>query len=414
VLVHLKRLFGFSLIPAFSLLASIVLLPLVSGQHGAHGVVALAVGQSVGAILSVMASLAWPVVGGHAVAVADDAERRRLFVMSVYSRLVVLLVLLPFGIAVCLVLVSDYRLATCFFMTGIACNGMTMGWFYSGLGEPRKLVLHEGVVRLVGYAVAALALTRGAPLVTYAAITTLAALTSLGLNWLHVIGWKTGHVRQLFGQAWTTIVEHRAGTMSRVLQAGFFYGGPTIFASLTPGSVSVYAAMDQMQKATANAAGVFPQSLVSFVSGESEHRWRRGHLAFAGTSAAGLVVVVAWAAVGPEIVNFLFSGEVDITRWGATLIGLSVAVAMMAKTYESLVLVPMGLAKSVFRADSAFAVLGIAVLALASTTGSANLTMASWTLVNLALLVFVAWVARRHGRRTHDDGEQAIATRGLR
>lgn len=391
---HLRRFTGFSLLPAFSLLASLVLLPLVSSGHGSGGFVALAIGQSVGAIISVIASLAWPVIGGHAVAVAEESELREIFALSIYSRLFVLLLLLPIGVGTCLLLVQDYRLATCLFMIGIAFNAMSAGWFYSGRGEPRHLVVNEGLVRLGGYAIAVAALSMGAPLVTYAALTAAAGLISLTLNWVHVLGWAVPAKRGLLAQTLGTIAEHRFGTMSRVLQSGFAFGGPSIYALFSPGTLALYAALDQMQKATGNAVAVFPQTFVAWVGRDPGSTRRRSRAAFLVMVGAAVTVVCSWVLMGPLVISVLFSGEVEISRLGCTLVGLSVAAVLLAKTYELLVMIPMGMEREVFRTDSAFAILGLAVLTGASATGVAYLAISSWTVVSFLMLGHLMFLVR--------------------
>jgi hypothetical protein len=61
---HLRRLLGFGLVPALSMLSSILLLPIISLKIGPSGWTAVAVGQSIGAIFSSVVSLAWGVIGG--------------------------------------------------------------------------------------------------------------------------------------------------------------------------------------------------------------------------------------------------------------------------------------------------------------------------------------------------------------
>ena len=103
---------------------------------GAAGWVALGVGQGIGAIVGVIAGLAWPTIGGNAVAQAAGAGSAR------HLRQQRLLApagprgaapLLDVG---CLLLVEDYRTATTLFMVGTALNAMTASWYYSGLGSP--------------------------------------------------------------------------------------------------------------------------------------------------------------------------------------------------------------------------------------------------------------------------------------
>ena len=398
---HVRRILGFSLLPGFSLLASVVLLPLVSGAEGQAGVVALSVGQSSGAILSVIASLAWPVIGGHAVAVAAAEERPDIFARSVYSRLLALVVLLPVGVLLCLVSVHDHRAAACLFMSGIALNGLTAGWYYSGLGEPRRLVVNEGLVRLGGYGLAVLALSHGAPFIVYAALTTGAGIASLVCNWTQIVGRRVPSETGVLRDALSTIRDHRLGTMSRILQAGFGFGGPTIYATFAPAGVGVYAALDQMQKATLNAVTMFPQSFVAWVSNSADTSRRRSRLAYYAITVLAGCVLGAWALAGPWVVSILFSGQVNVSRLGCSLVGLSVSLALLVKSYELLIMIPMGLSSRVFRIESFFAIAGMVVLVATSIIGDAYLAISSWSLVGVVMMAYLVFVARRE-RLTQD------------
>src|SRR4051794_17971489 len=146
---------GFALLPGLSMLASLVILPLISARFGSAGWVALSLGQSVGAVVSVVAGLAWPVIGGNAGAAASDLRARQaLFRSSVSSRLLVLFVLVTCAVPLTVLLAPSYPWSTTLFMVGVAGNAMTATWYFAGLGAPRLLVLNEGVVRFGGYLIA--------------------------------------------------------------------------------------------------------------------------------------------------------------------------------------------------------------------------------------------------------------------
>ncbi len=393
---------GFALLPACSLLASVTLLPLISSTQGPAGWVALGVGQGIGAIVGVIAGLAWPTIGGHAVAQAAGEDRPGIFVNSVYSRLLALLTLLPFAIVGCLALVEEYRTATTLFMVGTALNAMTASWYYSGLGEPRRLVINEGAVRLAGYAVSAAALALGAPLAAYGAITVLAGLLSLSLNWTHIVGLTLYRTGGIYRNTLRTLSEHRLGTASRVLHSAFAYGGTPIFTAISPGSASIFAALDQLQRATLNATAIFPQTFVSWVSGDMAHFKRRSTISLACMTLACACVLLGWTILGPTIVDLLFSGEADITRVGCFLVGLNVATALICATYQLLVMIPLGLEDLVFKLGSIGAVVGVGMIAALSTTQSVYWAFATWSITNgLALPYFVYVVRRRMAAIEH-------------
>jgi uncharacterized membrane protein YgcG len=62
-------------LPALSVLASLVLLPFIAAGFGPGA--ALAIGQSIGGFLSVVIGMAWPVIGGNAVARAPSLDAAR-------------------------------------------------------------------------------------------------------------------------------------------------------------------------------------------------------------------------------------------------------------------------------------------------------------------------------------------------
>lgn len=393
---HLRRFVGFALLPACSLLASITLLPLISHNQGRAGWVALGVGQGIGAIVGVIAALAWPTIGGDAVAKASESRRPAIFVSSVYSRLLALLTLLPFATVGCLILVEDFRAATTLFMVGTSLNAMTASWYYSGLGEPSRLVINEGVVRLGGYATSAVALALGAPLIVYAMLTVVAGLLSLTLNWAHIVGLAVHRSSGMLRATLTTLAEHRLGTASRVVASAFAYGGTPIFTAVSPGAAPIFAALDQLQRATANATAVFPQTFVSWVSGDMAHFKRRSTLALGCMAAASAAVLLAWTVLGPTVVHLLFSGEAQITRVGCFLIGLNVATALVCGTYQLLVMIPLGLQDLAFKMNSIGAMAGVLVLVGLSTTQNEYWAFSTWSITNGLSLPVLMYVVRRH------------------
>jgi O-antigen/teichoic acid export membrane protein len=409
---HLRRLGGFALLPALSVLASVVLLPLISARFGAAGWVALALGQSLGAIVSVVVGMAWPVIGGNAVAgVSDEAGRQEIFRSSLYSRLVVLVGLSAGAVPLTIALSRHHPWATVLFMLGVSLNGLSAGWYYAGVGRPRPLVLNEGLPRLGGYLVALAGIMAGAPLVWYAACMVVAGTVMVVLNWVTVMGrrrfWAPGG-RRLAVQL---IREQLRGTVSRVLRAAYTYGGPPLVAGIAPPQLPLFSALDQVAKAGNNALAFLPNAFVHWVgsAGPAQRRSRIGRSLLFLATVSGLTIP-GWMLLGPAIVGWLYAGQLELSWWGHLLLVLAISSLLFSTSVELLLLIPLGHAREIYDGSSAAALLGIALVALGALRFGALGGVGAWVVIQVVLLAFylvvllrrptaAAQVASGHARR---------------
>lgn len=393
---HLRRVAGFAFLPAFSLLAAVVLLPLIASRFGSGGWVTLGAGQSIGAVVTIVCGLSWAVTGGHAVAVGDAVERRRLFTLSLSSRSVMLAAVLPIATVVVVVVGVDYPFAAWLFMLGMALNSYTMGWYYGGAATPSHLAVNEGVVRLVGYVVASGLLVSGGDLWLYALVNVLASLTSLALNCRTVRRATLPHPPLAWADHLAELRSQLSGTVSRTGFALFTFGGPTIFALGATVAVAEFNAVDQMLKASVSATAILPQAFIAVVATRAALHarwWRRPE---------SLVIVwlplaawSTWSLAGPQAAGFLFAGELDLSRTLSLLIGVALAATMSLRSFELLVLVPLGLTKVAFRINAIVSFGGVGLLYAAALADSVVAGLAAWIVIHAAIY---AWelVALRH------------------
>lgn len=398
---HLRRLGGFVLLPAMSMLASLTLLPVISHNFGASGWVTLALGQSIGAVISVVVSLAWPVIGGHRVATASRLEERRdIYSRSISSRLVMLIILLPVAIPVTFLLTGEYRLEATLFMISISLNGLTASWYFAGTGEPRHVVVNEGVVRLVSYIVALVGLLLGAELIWYAGVVAIAGAVMSLLNWRTVMGSESFFRHWSIRQAFQTIREQLSGTMSRVLQALFGFGGPAIFSAVAPTGLAVFSGVDQVQKAANNALGVVPLAFISWVgSAAPEDRRRRIVRSMLVVVAIGAIATVLWLLLGPFVLSFLFSGGLTAPPAAQLALILLIVALLVLRSVELLVMIPLGFEQTVYTANSVASVVGIAALALGGLLFGVLGGLVATLAVNALLIIFYLIVLVRRRRR---------------
>jgi PST family polysaccharide transporter len=396
---HFRRLVGFGLLPALSILASLVLLPFIAARFGPGGWVALAIGQSIGAFLSVAISMAWPVIGGNAVARASSLNaQRELFRNSLYSRLLVLTALCAVGMPLAFMLADEYPGSTVLFMLATSANGLSASWYYAGIGEPRYLVINEGLVRFGGYVVALVGFLVGAPLVWYAGSTVAAAAISVVLNWRTVMGttrfWVTGAHRV----AWQVVREQLSGTLSRMLLSAYTFGGPAIFGLLAPSQLALFSAAAQIQKAGNNTVAFLPPAFVHWVgSAMLTQRRRRIQRSLLFLGAVSVSIVPGWLFLGPSITDILYAGKVQFSWTMNLLLGLTIAGVLLANSLEVLLLVPLGQVRTVYRANSILSVLGLLLLAGGAVAFGALGGLAALAVVQGILLTcYLVALLRRH------------------
>ena len=91
----IRRTFAYAALPLLSLLTPLLVLPVISRAATTAEWSALAVGQSIGLVASLVVGYGWPVLGPPRAAQAGASERRELYADSLVSRLLVLAVVGP-------------------------------------------------------------------------------------------------------------------------------------------------------------------------------------------------------------------------------------------------------------------------------------------------------------------------------
>ncbi|NQX28014.1 hypothetical protein HQQ81_11745 [Microbacteriaceae bacterium VKM Ac-2854] len=360
---HVRRIFGFALMPAMSILATLVLLPLISAKFGSGGWSSLAIGQSVGALLAVLVMMAWNVVGGNQIATTPDPDvRLSTYRISVLSRSVVFLIVVPFGIVFALlVLRPEFALATALFLTASAANGLSASWYYSGVGEPRYLVINEGFVRLGGYTVSLVGVLLGLPLEWYGACMVLTGITMFTLNWARVMGRRPFVVPGAWREALSELRRQLYGMSSRITQSIYTYGSVSFVGIFAPGVLPIFAAADQVQKAAYNAIAFLPSAFVAWVGGSTgDARRRRTKASLIFVIGVAVVFLVCWILLSPFIIQILFAGEADISELNLLLIGLAIACSLLQGAFGLLVLVPAGKQNYIYTSVNVCSLIGIA------------------------------------------------------
>ena len=367
-----RRIAGFAMLPALSMLASLVLLPLIAHFDGAAGWTGMALGQSVGALVSLVAGLAWPMVGAQRVVEAHGVEaRRQIFALSVLTRGLVIAALSAVAAPVVWSLaVPGQKPAAVCFMFSAALNGLTASWYYAGTGRPRYLVINEGISRFAGYVVAIPAVLITASTLAYAISNLVFVVIAFGLNYATIFG-RHGMPRVRWRQVRGTYRAHFVGTLARLATSAHAYLPTALLSATVPGVVPLYTALDNVYKSGCNAVSFLPPALVEWIQADRAAAHRRKKVAFAICLAIAVAVSLGWLLLGPILMGFLYQNAVEFPTIGIYAIGASVALALLVDSVELLDFVVRHKENQVFATEMVVSIVGvIAVIPMAFAFGA--------------------------------------------
>ena len=321
-----RTLAAFAIVPALATVTPLIITPVISRTAGAEGIVAIAVGQSVGAVTGIAVALSWPLIGPALVARSNQADRRDAYRQSLGSRLVVLALLAPPAFVLSFVLVDSYRLAAGLAGLAFAGYGLTATWFYVGSGDGKGLVLFETMPRVISTVIAGAAIAFGASLSVYPVLLIAAVIATFCLNSIRVLG----TVRLAVHRSSLRIRAELSATTSRLLQGGYSMGSVFIVVALSPTAALPFVAYNRVLKPALGATVAYSQALMALIAGNRKNLVHRQCVAlvtdFFFSISAGVAVYVTL----PLILHFLFDDLIVATF----ALSLATALGVMFGTFS--------------------------------------------------------------------------------
>lgn len=363
MLGRFRTILQFALVPGLSLLSTLFILPLVAGLYGSHGWVALTLGQSIGALASVVVGMGWPVVGPTLIASLAPSERFEQALLSIGSRAIWFVLTLPVAAILVLLLVPEYRLSGLVFAVGTMLNGFTFAWYYAGTGSPMALIQNESIMRLAGNLLAIPLLFLTKSLMAFGILLVVVGLAMLLRNYHYlrrddVVEWPSlrSCAREVRRQV--------SLTGARTFVAAGQYMSGSIVAAANPSILADFTALDRIQKSAANATDAVPAGLASWVGqpGDRSARARRIRVSFWTMLGFGAFVALVWLPISSLVTRMLFSGLVDVSLLAQALTGIGVGLYAASTGLAQLVMVPLGRTRTVAAASyvgSAGIILGV-------------------------------------------------------
>ncbi|MEL4357777.1 MULTISPECIES: hypothetical protein [unclassified Luteococcus] len=330
-LAGLHRVVGFGASMALLAIASLLLIPVMMKASGSVAWGAVALGQSLGGVGSVVVGYGWNMAGPAQLAGANPTEARRQFIESLVARLVLFL-------PVCAVVVIASMLSAQPGHGGLAALGavssatvgLSANWFFVGAVQPWTLLATETIPRVLGTVLGmALMLLGGSAMVGVAGqlmgmVLAVAVSTVWVLHRLRQQGATasaTRPVRQVLVAQRDGVVASVAGSLMSALPI-------VIVAHANPAAQPMFAFVDKLQRQMSVALTPFVTALQGWVPrGDRVARGRK--TLWAGLGLCTLLSLFIFG-LAPLLTRVL-GGGVITTSWP---LNAAMAVFVGLGTYE--------------------------------------------------------------------------------
>ncbi|MEV7693159.1 polysaccharide biosynthesis protein [Microbacterium sp. NPDC089189] len=354
-------------------------------------------GQAIGLLAMVGVLFGWSVIGPVRVARAvDPHERAVILAESLRSRAWTALLAVPAaGVVTFFVSSSDYRVESVMLAVAMAIGGFTPAWFCIGEGNPRALMLFDGVPKLAASALSLPVLLLTGQIFWYPIILVLLTVPAFAT---HAVMVRRGHDPAGVPARPTRRVLASLVPTAAIDAAGNAYGStaiPIATVGLPATEASAFASADRVYRIGLLAVIAVGNAFQAWVLDPAASDRRRRHVvAFGALGGLGAVGGVAIAALGPWATAVVFGPAVAAEPLPCLLFGLAFFFISCGTPLIRNLLIPAGRFRLVFTATVISAVVGVTTMLLGSIAGSGTgvaLGVALAEAVSVSILLVPAW-----------------------
>jgi len=399
------RIFGFTLIPALAMLSPFVALPFITRAAGAEGWAAIATGQALGAIASLVIQFGWGTTGPPLVAALGETSGRSLYFTSVLMRIGLLIVAAPVAMLVTSAIVpNEWMVIAILLCASSSVSGLSPGWYFVGLGRPRPLLWFETLPRLFGVFLSTALIAITGNLLLYGVvmivvesamvIVSAAAVSSRSMPWR----WHVGEIRLHARAQWSLAV-------SALVSSGYTRLAVPIVAVVAFSQAPVFASVDRVQTLSRSTIKPFIQSLQGWVAEARDDNalfrrrfWTASLVVGSITSALAIAIV----ALVPLVDNLLFGPQIEISYLAAGLLATALLAIGLSNCTATFFLAPTLRVTTISMSTIAGSVIGVPVLWAATSAFGAIGALGAIAGVELFVLTWQSVVVVR-ALRDHSE-----------
>lgn len=394
-----RRILAFAGVPFLALVAPFLFLPVLARVSGAEAWVAIALGQSVGGFVALVAGLGYPTLAPPQVAIASPERRRRILATSLHTRMPVWVIGVIVGVTVAALLApASHRLEGALMAGVLSLSGLAPTWYWIGVGRALPILWFEVLPRMAATLAATIILLAGGGVIWYPVLLGVAMVAGPAVVYVRQAGRDIlrptradiGAVYRLHPPA--VIAETAAGAYNAL--------AVTLVTAVAPiAQAARYVSGDKAYRIGQYSVTALGNALQGWVAETMEHRsalGRRLRIAILLHAGLGMLGLVAFTLIGPALTSVLFGHAVAIDRltalgFGVATLGISLGTAFgriglitlgARKTFMTCVLIASGIGVvglvvggGLWGAQGAACGLGIAELTSGVLQGTVLLTL---------------------------------------
>jgi hypothetical protein len=351
-----RRLSGFGLSTLLLALASLAATPAMVAADGPAAWGAIALGQAVGAVASLVVSYGWAVSGPSIIARGNASGRRREYADSVRVKLSLLLPGAA-GAALVAALLSPHKPS--FAIVGAISTtavALTSNWYFAGLARPFAWLFLETFPRVGGTVAGIVLMTSGHGAIVGLACTASGMVVAFLLvtTWVYRSTARAGAAR-LPGTKLTTVLASRRDGIASMVGSQLFLSAPLAIVSvILPTVQPVFALADKLRQLI--SAGLNPVVVVLqgwVPRGADPAHGNRSRAALVATGVFAVVFGGAFPAAAPTLIHWLGNGQITVPQSMVFLAGLTIAIDLFSSVLAFAVLASLGHLAIVTRATAA-------------------------------------------------------------
>jgi len=330
-----RRILAFAGVPFLALVAPFLFLPVLARVSGADAWVAIALGQSVGGFVALAVGLGYPTLAPPQVAIASAERRRRIIATSLHTRLPVWVVGAIVGSVIAALLAPASHRPEAALMAGVfSISGLAPTWYWIGVGRALPILWFEVLPRMAATLAATGILLAGGGVIWYPVLLGVAMIVGPGIVYLRLAGSEL--LRPTRADIGAVYRSHPPAVIAETAAGAYNALAVTLVTAVAPVTQAArYVSGDKAYRIGQYSVSALGNALQGWVAEALGHRSalaRRLRIAILLHVALGLLGLVAFTLIGPELTSLLFGHGVAIDRltafgFGVATLGISLGTA---------------------------------------------------------------------------------------
>ncbi len=323
--------------------ASLMAIPAMVDASELNAWGAIATGQAIGAVASVVISFGWGFSGPAIVAMSDEAGRRSEYIDSLKVRLLLAPIILLLATLLSIVFVPKYAILGAFgaFSTGLI--SLTANWYFIGIGRPWRLFVMDTLPRVGFTFVGIIAMRAGASALTGLTYMCIGILLAGTLSSFDILRIRPSEKRQAIQRSVWNVMHSQLSSVATGIISSLYMSLPIVlFSSVAPAYLGYFAILDKAQKQLSTALSPIFNVFQGWVPRGGTNMLQRMRLAISCLALGSLAMTTGFAFLGDYLLNWLSSNSISFAYLDVLLTGLIVSMIFMEAAVSRICLIPLG------------------------------------------------------------------------